>query len=135
MKKILIIGQAPPLQTQTIPYDTTMLYDWLQLAGVTKEEAVLKFDFDAVSNEFPGLTANGQHKKPTIESARNHYQKILKNKIESAEKIIVLGNVARDFLPKIEKPVLYLMHPSKRNYYKFSLVKETLIDSLREFIS
>lgn len=39
MKKILIIGQAPPLQKQDVPYDTTMLYEWLSEIGISKEKA------------------------------------------------------------------------------------------------
>lgn len=136
MNKILIIGQAPPLKEQAVPYDSTMLYDWFDSVGVSKKSAADMFDFDAISNEFPGLTKNNQHKKPSKESVRRHYENCLKTKIELSAKIIILGNVAKEFLPPItDKPVLFLMHPSRRNYHKYTLVKDQLLIALKTFLN
>ena len=139
MKKILIIGQAPPAVKQTIPYDTTMLYDWFEECGISKEQAQDLFDFDAVYNKFPGFSSSGGHKVPSVEQMDSYWPE-LSQKILKANNIIVLGNLAREYLEQTDAwdsrvhNVLYLMHPSKMNYKRYMDVKDSLIKKLKNFI-
>lgn len=58
-RKILIIGQSLPAVAQTVPYDTTLLFDWLEEAGISKEQAINMFEFEAVYGYgFLGHTKN-----------------------------------------------------------------------------
>ena len=141
MEKILIIGQAPPMQTQTVPYDTTLLYEMLGWVGISKEDAQNLFDFEAVSNEFPGLNKNGGHKPPSLRSMYEHWDKTLYAKWAKSNRIIILGEVARNFIFKFGKPltrldqnVVCLIHPSKRNYSKIMSSKESIKKSLEQIL-
>src|SRR6476659_1760194 len=106
--KILVIGQAPPAVKQEVPYDTTMLYDWLKEVGISKEKAQEMFEWEAVSNVFPGF-GNGGHKVPSQEDMDNHWEE-LKEKISKAQKVIVLGNVPRQYLASKK----FFVRPSSR---------------------
>jgi hypothetical protein len=142
MKKLLVIGQAPPSQKQEVPYDTTLLYDWFGECGITKEEAQDLFEFDAVSDKFPGFAEGGGHLVPSLGDMQRHMQSKLRYKIEEAESIIVLGGVARDFLNSDSvwnslspsRRVLYLMHPSRMNYNRYLKNKQLIIHNLKTFI-
>lgn len=139
--KILIIGQAPPAVKQTYPYDTTLLYDILEWVGINKKEAQGLFEFDALVDKFPGYSFGGGHLKPGLTDIKEYYNRSLKDKIDRAGKIILLGNEARNFI----KPnaieygrhgkYLFLPHPSKRNYdlimknrLYFTMLLKTFID-------
>lgn len=63
MKRVVIIGQAPPRIPADIPYGRTRLYAWLAKAGVDKNEAIQSFTFTALVNTFPG-TVGRSHKVP-----------------------------------------------------------------------
>lgn len=132
--KILIIGQAPPFVEQKLPYDTTMLYDWFKEIGINKEQSQELFSFDAVYDQFPGFDKNGGHNKPSNLQMDDYWNRSLKSKIESSKSIIVLGNVAKEFLlnKSINKKCIYLIHPSKRN---FSLYNKNKIDILNKLKS
>lgn len=134
--KILIIGQAPPAVGQSLPYDTTMLYDWFLEVGVSKEKAQGLFDFDAVYDKFPGFDSKGGHLKPTKEQMEDYWNRELKNKIENCKTILVLGNCAKEFIKEknIKKRTVYLIHPSKRNYSLYNKNKESIIKSLWELV-
>ncbi len=140
--KILIIGQAPPAVKQEVPYDTTLLYDMLAWAGIEKSKAQELFVFDAITDAFPGHGENG-HLKPTKEMFVDYLQRGLMQKIEDAEKVIILGRVAFDFLTEhpqtnIElatKRVLSLVHPSKRNYARIMKDKNRITELLNNFLS
>lgn len=140
MKKILIIGQAPPAVKQIIPYDTTLLYVMLEWINISKNEAQNLFEFDALVDRFPGFDPNGGHLKPKIEDVAKYYESSLKHKIDAAEKIILLGAAARDFIKPdllnygIKDKYLYLPHPSKRNYNLIMDKRVCITDLLREFI-
>lgn len=138
--KILIIGQALPDVEQSLPYDTTMLYDWLtEAAGVGPIQAQREFEFDAVFPGFPGYDKNGGHNKPTKNQMLVHWNNALETKVQLADKVWVLGNVAKEFIEKQPKTwscnteFLFTMHPSRRNYHKFTLCREELISKLRAF--
>lgn len=136
--KILIIGQAPPNQDQVVPYDTTMLYEWFDEIGISKDQAQNLFDFDAVYNKFPGYNDNGKgHKVPTQEQMEQYYEESLKYKVEAANKIIILGKSAAEFLASksIKASILHLMHPSRMNYNRYMKNKNDIINSLKKFIS
>lgn len=138
--KILIIGQAPAAQKQQVPYDTTMLYDWLVEIGINKKIAQSLFDFDAVFGEFPGYDENGGHKVPDDVQMKQHYDVVLKSKIEKADRIIILGKVAEKFLNSIQgeplagKKVIYLIHPSKRNFSLYQKSKENILTLLSNIV-
>lgn len=138
--KILIIGQALPAVVQSLPYDTTMLYEWLAEIGVTKEASQSLFSFEAVFGSFTGFDEHGGHLKPTQEQMDSHWDAVLQTKVELADKIWVLGNVARQYLETKPKTWscntewLYTIHPSKRNYNLYQKNKQKIINSIREFV-
>jgi uracil-DNA glycosylase len=133
--KILIIGQAPPYQKQKLPYDTTMLYDWLKEIGIDKERALERFEFDAVYNKFPGFGESG-HKIPTQEQMDEYYPE-LKKKIDSVDKIWILGNVAYNYLisKNLDKEILFTIHPSRMNYNRFEKDKTKILTRIKNFIN
>lgn len=140
MNKILIIGQAPPSVNQRVPYDTTMLYEILDWVGISKDSAQDLFEFDAVYNKFPGYGPNKEHLKPTQEQMDFYWEKELEEKVQLADKVILLGNVARDFLNSKPKTwpcnteFLELIHPSRLNYNRIIQNKENITQKLKEFI-
>lgn len=140
-KKILVIGQALPAVKQELPYDTTQLYDWFDKVSITKAHAQHIFEFEAVYGEFPGYDEHGAHKKPTFEQMSDYYDKVLKDKIESSDKVIILGNVPKEFLDKMdiknEYPnlkILSMIHPSKRNISLFRKNEVEIIFKLKSFL-
>jgi|ERR1700733_1096305 len=138
MSKILIIGQAPPIKGQTVPYDTTLLYEILSWVDIKKDEAQLLFEFDAVSNEFPGINKQGGHKPPSKKSMDKYWIESLGKKVMDSDKIWILGSVAAKYLEKKGLPrvtVLKTLHPSRRNHYHIHKIKNELIDLLTEFLN
>lgn len=136
-EKILIIGQAPPVQKQTLPYDTTMLYNWFHLIGVSKEQAVELFEFDAVYDKFPGFDANKGHLKPTTAQMEEYWERALKKKVDKAPSILVLGSHARDFLKTKNiqgKYIVYTIHPSTRNYGLYANDSVNILNSLKSLL-
>lgn len=140
--KILVIGQAPPANKQVIPYDTTQIYTWLkESCDISMWEAQRMFEFEAIYNEFPGFDANGGHLKPSKEQMDKHWTETLETKVQLADKVWVLGNVARDYIATKPKTWgcttewLYTMHPSKRNLYTFNQNKERILKSIKDFIN
>ena len=89
IQKILVIGQAPPKQFQKVPYDTTMIYSWLQEVDVTKDEAQEIFDWEAVYDKFPGYD-KGAHAVPTPEEMEYYWEMTLRDKVIDSRKIWVL---------------------------------------------
>lgn len=138
--KILIIGQAPSAKEQTVPYDSTMLYDWLIEVGIDKQQAQDMFDFDAVYDKFTGHDKKGGHLKPTNAQMLDYWNRELREKIFNAEKIILLGNVSRDFfrhMTPMDMPtaeVIELIHPSKRNYSIYKATKPEILRKLKQII-
>lgn len=137
---ILIIGQAPPAVKQALPYDTTMLYDWFDLCGISKDKAQNMFEFDAMVGEFTGYDSSG-HRKPNEQEMSVHYQDVLVDKILKAEKIILLGNVPKQFFKESVlfefwegKKFLTLIHPSRRNTSIYLANKDKIIKQLKTFI-
>lgn len=137
MNKILIIGQAPPAVKQSLPYDTTMLYDWFEEIGISKIDAVNIFLFDAVYDKFPGSSSSGGHLKPTESQMNDYWDRSLKDKVENAESILVLGSCARDFLQtkNIQKKMEFIIHPSKRNYSLYIRTKLQILNKLSNLIN
>lgn len=142
-KRILIIGQAPPAVKQELPYDTTMLYDWLREIGIGKEHALSLFDFDAVYNgEFLGFNPKGGHLKPTKQHMEAYWESTLASKTLGVEKIWIVGRVAEEFLKEkgifvgmFGKEVITTIHPSKRNYSLYQRNKIPFLRSLVKFIN
>ena len=143
MKKILIIGQAPPLQKQNIPYDTTMLYEWLSEIGIDQIPAQQIFDFEAMTDKLPKISSSGSHIPPSKEEMKDYFKRVLKRKIENSKKIILLGASPRnffgkkDFFKRYDKngyKVLSLIHPSTRNRSMYNTNKEKILSLLKEII-
>lgn len=147
---ILIIGQAPPIKEQTLPYDSTILYDWFKSANISKEDAQARFIFDAVYDKFPGHTKDGGHKAPTKAQFKDYLKRSLSKKINQASSIILLGNTACKFILNKEldwgtihidnnsfdkKAYLVLPHPSKRNTLIHQQYKEVIQQSLLTFLN
>lgn len=137
MNKILIIGQAPPAVKQTVPYDTTMFYDWLEEIGISKEESLYIFEFEAVYNKFPGYDNNDNHLLPTKNQMEEYWDSTLKYKVEKCKYILCLGNCSKDFIKSknIDKPIEFLIHPSKRNYGIYIKNKELILNKLKNIIN
>lgn len=142
MEKILIIGQALPAVKQEVPYDTTMLYDWLNEVGVSKEEAQEMFEFDAVFGQFTGFDSNGGHLKPTKQQMEDHWEGSLASKTIGVKKIWIVGRVAEEFLREkgvykgmFGKDVITTIHPSKRNFSLYTKNKEVFLRKLKEFLN
>lgn len=139
MNKILIIGQALPAVAQSVPYDTTMLYVWLQEVGVSKEQAQELFEFEAVCPSFPG-SKDGNHLKPSKKEMHEHWDNVLRAKVEAADKIWVLGNVARDYINTSSKTWscsqkwLHTIHPSRRNWHTYTKNKLDILAKIKELI-
>lgn len=137
--KILIIGQAPPAVKQSVPYDTTLLYEMLEWVNITKEDAQNIFEFDAVCGEFPGWE-NGGHRIPTKLEMDYHWDNVLEEKIQYVDKVLILGNVARDYINSKPKTwscnteFLELIHPSRLNYNRIIQNKENITNKLKQFI-
>lgn len=129
-----------PLKEQTYPYDTTMLYDWLTLVGINKDQAQKLFEFEAVYNGFPGLNKSGGHKTPTKKQMLEHWENVLQTKVECADKIWLLGSVSKNFIESVPKTwscnmeFLETIHPSRRNIGYFLKNKEQIIESISNFI-
>lgn len=142
--KILVIGQAPPAQKQTVPYDTTLLYTWLEEIGISKEHAQHIFEWEAVCPVFVGRYENGSgHRTPPHKMMYDHWKACLEEKVITANKIWVLGGVARDFIKLMENmnrswsantEFFYSLHPSRRNLHSFRQIKDQLIPDLHNFI-
>lgn len=138
--KILIIGQAPPAVQQEYPYDTTLLYEIFSWLNIDKKLAQELFEFEAMVDVFPGHSQkrNG-HEIPQWFDMEVHYTHTLESKIEKADKILVLGNVAQKALIAFGimdkgKQVLFMIHPSRRNSYRINFTKEEIITNLRAFL-
>lgn len=140
MKKILIIGPAPPKVEQKFPYDTTLLYWMFSLVQIDLYKSKDKFDFEALVKEFPGTNSSGGHKIPKKKEIQEYYDKVLKKKIEQADKVILLGSPAKNFIyPSfddygIEGKFLFIPHPSRRNYNRIMKMKDLLTEYLFKFL-
>ena len=58
MKRVIVIGQAPPLRPASEPFGRTRLYGWLGRIGVTRQMVRQTFLFTALVDVFPGRTGN-----------------------------------------------------------------------------
>lgn len=141
MKKILIIGQAPSSVQQEVPYDTTMLYEILSWAGISKGQAREMFIFDACYDKFPGFTEKHNHKPPTADQFKEYLDRGLRERILNSDKILLLGKVAFNFLTKerelLERAfprMLSLPHPSYRNAFRIRADQERITRMLKKFI-
>lgn len=142
-KKILIIGQAPPLQKQLVPYDTTMLYDWFKEIGISKEKAQDLFDFEAMTDK-PPLVVNGSHKPPTRSEMDDYFDRVLEDKIMNSRTVILLGRCPIDYfnlggfyqiLNNQGRYFVTLIHPSKRNTYLYNKNKDRILEILDKSIN
>lgn len=143
MNKILVIGQAPPAVEQEVPYCTTMMYDWLGILGISKEDAQDIFEWEAVYDKFPGYGKEG-HLVPKKEQAREHWDKTLKAKFLAADKVWILGNVALDYLidfvsneewNRSSRKIISTIHPSFRNRTLFKKTATTMLKKIESFIN
>jgi uracil-DNA glycosylase len=137
MNKIVIIGQALPAKEQTLPYDSTMLYDWLAECGVCKQQAQEMFIFTSIGGELRGVK-NGSHLLPLKQQKDTQYTDVVLPLILENKKCILLGNVAQEYvLDRKLKGIQYLslLHPSKRNYHRYTQNKIQILKELSDFIN
>jgi len=140
MEKILIIGQAPPAVKQGVPYETTLLYEMLSWVGVSKEQAQEIFEFEAMTNKFPGFGTRG-HALPHISDMRRYYETTLEAKMIPERKVLVLGNVAKDALEEVGAynnttcKFTFLVHPSRRNYVRIMANRESIAKELKRMLA
>lgn len=138
--KILIIGQAPALKEQKLPYDTTLLYTMLEWVGITKEQAQGMFEFEAVSNVYNG-SKNSKHIKPTKEQMDAHWNNTLETKVQCANKVWLVGDVAKKYFYSKPKTwscnleILETIHPSRINYFRIMPKKDELTETLKSFLN
>ncbi len=66
----------------------------------------------------------------------DYWQRSLKDKVDKAKSLLVLGNCAKEFIKSkdIKTKTVYLIHPSKRNYSLYLKNKETVLKNLKELI-
>jgi hypothetical protein len=136
MNEYLIIGQAPPAVKQQVPYDTTMLYDMLAWCGISQMDAQSIFEFEAMTDEFPGFGQSG-HKAPDKKRMRQYYDACLYFKGVQAKGVIVLGNVAKEALTEFgfqHDNICYIIHPSKRNYTRIIAEKEKITTAINSVL-
>jgi uracil-DNA glycosylase len=139
--KILIIGQALPAVKQDYPYNTTMLYEILSWVGINMLQAQKIFAFDAVYNDFPGYDSKGNHRKPSQEQMEWYWKESLETKVQLADKVILLGNVSKDFFYSQPKTwdrnlkILELIHPSRLNYNRIINSKKEITEKLKIFLN
>lgn len=139
-KKILIVGQSLPAVKQKLPYDTTMLYEWLEEVGVSKSEAQDLFEFDAVYGfGFLGFNPDGSHKIPTQDDKDKYWNEVLKEKVKRVDKIWIVGRVAEGFLLSkgvvFEKDIITTPHPSHRNRALYNRNKESILYKIKGLIN
>lgn len=147
MEKILIIGQSLPKKTQSLPYDTTLLYTMLEWVNITKERAQMIFDFDALSDTFLGLNKQKGHQRPLKANIAAH-EPVLIHKIDNCSRIILLGRMACDEYAinsnffeisvcriNTKKECLCLPHPSRRNYNLIIPNKNKITSLLNDFFN
>lgn len=139
-KKILIVGQSLPAVKQKLPYDTTMLYEWLKELNITKEEAQSLFEFDAVYGYgFLGFNSDGSHKLPTQEDKDKYWSEVLKKKVQETDKIWIVGKVAEGFLLSkgavFDKDFIITPHPSYRNRALYNRNKKSILNKIKGLIN
>ncbi len=101
MKKILLIGQAPPLKPIDLPFGRSQLYKWFETIGLTykkekdfeiqhnqeglfiyKGKPMARVKFGALIDYFPGLNKAKGHLAPTpkqILESRPSLERLLKS--------------------------------------------------------
>lgn len=108
-KVALIIGQAPPEKNYQIPFSGTRLYHWFMTIGITKDEAITLFDFDALANNFLGKK-NNKHIIPNEFEINQHIPSLIKKINEGDFKAIIpVGKLAIQYTlnikPDLEKVI------------------------------
>lgn len=87
-KKAIIIGQAPAENHYELPFGRTRLYKWFAEIGFDAMKMTSVFDFDALTDKFPGKNKTG-HNQPS-ENEIKMYLPILASKIQKQKiKLIV----------------------------------------------
>ncbi len=135
----LIIGQAPPQKKQIIPFDTTLLYEIFAKINKSKNFVIENFEFESLIGFFPG-SINGKHKLPSKKDIDNHFKSILYEKVKKHKNILFLGKMSENYFKKNhlnllkDKNVLFLIHPSRRNYFKINNSIDDIKFELNKFI-
>jgi uracil-DNA glycosylase len=127
-RRVLFIGQAPPLQEQVLPYDTTQLWNWFKDIGLMEFQVLQMSTFDAMTDQPPELNKAGGHKAPKKAEMTRYHQVKLKGLIEEHTDIILLGKCPMKFFGIEEFYVSKdvggrtwhtLIHPSSRNIKRY----------------
>src|ERR1035437_10376351 len=64
LRKVVVVGQALPMQPTSVPFERTRLFDWFSTIGISKESALRDFAFTALVSKFPGKSNHG-HRAPS----------------------------------------------------------------------
>jgi uracil-DNA glycosylase len=94
MKRVTVIGQAPPKTQSEQPFGRTRLYSWLSSVGMEKNEILDHFSFTALVSIFPG--SNGRsHKAPNEKQIAADRPQLLAFLTEAHPEVIVpVGTLA-----------------------------------------
>ncbi len=154
-KLALFIGQAPPEKNYEIPFAKTRLYHWLLNVGITQKEVLDIFDFEALSDVFPGKSDKG-HKAPTSAAIKKYIPTIISKINRNDYKLIVpVGKLAIEYV--LTKPanlkecigksynicvfgkskntlVIPLPHPSGLSTWSFDKSNKKLLDCALQMI-
>ena len=87
-------------------------------------------------DKIPGFSDNGGHLKPSKEQMYDYWERGLKQKVDNAKSILVLGSVAKDFLKdrNINKPTAFVIHPSKRNTWLYNKNKDSILQKIKNLL-
>jgi uracil-DNA glycosylase len=89
MKKVALIGQAPPKVDPERPFGRTKLYPWLNSVGIDFDIIDKYFIFSAVIDYFPGLNKNKGHAVPTPDQIRESRPRLKKLLLDFNPDIVV----------------------------------------------
>lgn len=112
----------------------------LEWVGISKDTAQKIFEFEALTDQFPGKTLHGSHKPPSAEMVLKYWESTLRWKVENSQSVILLGKIACIHFYELTKnwyarpDSLELPHPSRRNYSRIMNNKEQITKDLKRFI-
>lgn len=111
------------------------MFSWI---GLSVEDVQHLCVFDACYDKFPGHGDNG-HLPPTVQQMEDYWRRGLRERVDEAKKIIVLGAVAKGFLESKfniynSDKFLCLIHPSMRNKHRIDSTKDIIRVKLANFL-
>lgn len=94
MKKVFLIGQAPPKTDPSRPFGRTKLYKWLESIGIGFDYIDQYFAFSALIDYFPGLKGSS-HRVPDHDEIMKSRPRLIKEiKDFDPEIILTIGKLS-----------------------------------------